>query len=135
MVNDDAKRAARLTVRYRRIQSARWDGVTDSPKTSGAGYVTEPPEYPDSELRAAIEAFRRRKLAQLAATLRELGVQLPPPTDNELENGYDFLISARLCVAAEGDAPNALKHVPYMAADYPIGLMTSVRYARRVPGA
>ena len=134
MVND-GRSPARLTLRYRRSQSARWDDATASPKTPDAGYDTEPPEYPHRELQAAIEAFRRRKLAQLAATLRELGVQLPPPTDNELENEYDFLKSARLCVAAEGDAPNALKHVPYMAADYPIGLMTSVRYARRVPGA
>jgi hypothetical protein len=119
--NDEKKaQVRRLQGRYMRMQRAQWV-LTEPPVTDGASYSTAEPVYPDDPLRAAIEAFRRRRLTRWAAGLRELGVGLPGPTEDELEEEYDLLTSATLCIAAKSDAPDALMHVPHMAADYLYG--------------
>ena len=80
----DISKASALIMRRERITGAKWDAVIVTPPTLQRRYA-DPPlqcvEKFDDELAAAVEKFRKRRLADIDAKLRELGVDVMGDSD------------------------------------------------------
>ena len=80
----DVPNASKLITRRGQVAAAKWDAVIVTPQKVRRGYADPPPECNekfDAELAAAVEKFRVRRLAQIDAKVRELGVDVVSESD------------------------------------------------------